>query len=457
MRAAADTALSPALQQALLRQRIELAIRETQQVRLPHTLVDLALAWVAWQAGVRDGVFVYLALMTASHLGRSALLQRLLDRGRLSAAQLMQVSMAALVWLGLIKAALSLAVFSQPSGDWHELWTMILVGNAAGGVATAAGHVRLYLAWAIPFGSGLVLGWILHGGLEGWLIALLVIALIGVLTGYVREQGRAQERLLRVNESLREARDRAEQANATRTRFFAAASHDLRQPLTALSYGVAAVESLAARQADAQLQQIGVQLRASLRDSQQLLASLLEVAELDAGAVQAEKLPLDLATLASELLAGFLPLAEARGLQLEGLGLDQARPVCSDAALLRRLLANLLGNALKFTPAGGRVQLRLREGETPAQILIDVIDNGPGIPAELQQRVFEAFFQIGKPSRQPSEGLGLGLSIVERLVELLGLQLQLHSEPGRGCQFSLRLPRHLGPGSFPSTDRPDPA
>ncbi|MFN4116512.1 MAG: sensor histidine kinase [Inhella sp.] len=442
MRAATDTALSPALQQALLRQRIELAIRETQQVRLPHTLVDLALAWVAWQAGVRDGVFAYLALMTLSHLGRSALLQRLLDRGRLNASQLMQVSMAALVWLGLIKAALSLAVFSQPSSDWHELWTKILVGNAAGGVATAAGHVRLYLAWAIPFGSGLVLGWILHDGLEGWLIALLVIVLIGVLTGYVREQGRAQERLLHVNESLREARDRAEQANATRTRFFAAASHDLRQPLTALSYGVAAVEAIATRQADAQLRQIGVQLRASLRDSQQLLASLLEVAELDAGAVQAEMLPLDLATLARELLTGFLPLAGERGLQLEGLGLDQAHLVCSDAALLRRLLANLLGNALKFTPPGGRVQLRIGDGGTADELLVEVIDNGPGIPVELQQRVFEAFFQIGNSTRQAQQGLGLGLSIVERLVELLGLRLTLDSESGQGCRFGLWLRRH---------------
>jgi signal transduction histidine kinase/ActR/RegA family two-component response regulator len=437
--ASAASPLAPALQEQLLREQVRLAIRETQKVRIPHTLVDGVLAWVAWQAGVREGVAIYLLVMTVSHLGRSALLQRLLDGGRHGPRQLMRIGMAALTWLGLVKAALTLAVFLQPPSGWQELFTMILVGNAAGAVATAAGHLPTYLSWAIPFGAGLAGGWVLHGGVEGALIALLVVALIAVLSGYVRDQGEAQRRLLLANEALREARDRAERASESRTRFFAAASHDLRQPLTALSYGAATVAALAQQRGDTQLAQVGASLRRALLESQGLLDSLLELSRLDAGAVEPRRQPLPLGTLLAELADSLQPLAQERGLQLLTEGLALPARVASDAGLLRRVLGNLLGNALKFTPPGGRVELRLRaDGD---DWLVEVIDNGPGIPAERQEQVFEEFVQLGNLARDRSQGLGLGLAIVRRLVGLLGLQLRLDSSPGQGCRFGLRLPR----------------
>jgi signal transduction histidine kinase/CheY-like chemotaxis protein len=432
--------LSPALQAQLVRERLQLAIQQTQRVRLPHTLVDLALAWVAWEAGLRHGVWIYLLVMTLSHLGRSTLLARMLASGHYSTAQLMQASMVALAYLGLIKGLLTLAVFSQPSSDWHELFTMILIGNAAGAVATAGGHLRTYLAWAIPFGGGLVGGWLLHGGVEGVLIALLVVALFWVLSGYVREQGDAQEKLLGLNDSLRAARDRAERANEARTRFFAAASHDLRQPLTALSYSVATVEALAQLQADDKLAIVGGSLRRSLTESQTLLNSLLEVSQLDAGAVEVQQQALDLGALVAGVVDALQPQAEDRGLRLQASGLERRWPVRTDEALLRRVLQNLLGNALKFTPPGGLVRVLLQaDGDGVA---VALIDNGPGIAPELQERVFEEFFQVGNAARNRSQGLGLGLSIVRRLVALLGLRLSLDSEPGRGSCFTLHLPLH---------------
>lgn len=435
----ADAApLSPALQAQLLREQVQLAIRETQKVRLPHTLVDGVLAWVAWQAGVRDGVAVYLLVMTVSHLGRSALLQRLLDGGRHEPAQLVRIGMLALAWLGLVKAALTLAVFWQPASGWQELFTMILVGNAAGAVATAAGHRPTYLSWALPFGAGLAGGWLLRGGLEGMLIALLVVALIAVLSGYVRDQGEAQRRLLLANEALREARDRAERASESRTRFFAAASHDLRQPLSALSYGAATVSALAAQRGDAQLAQVGSSLQRALKESQGLLDSLLEISRLDAGAVQPRQEPVALGPLLAELADALQPQAQARRLQLLTEGLEQTATAPTDAALLRRVLGNLLGNALKFTPAGGQVALRLRADG--AGWRIDVADTGPGIPVERQQEVFDEFFQLDAAGAEPQHGLGLGLAIVRRLVDLLGLRLQLDSAAGQGCCFRLFLP-----------------
>lgn len=435
--AATADRLSPALQEQLRGEQVRLAIRETQKVRLPHTLVDGVLAWVAWQAGVREGVAVYLLVMTVSHLGRSAVLQRLLDGGRHGPAALLRIGMLALAWLGLVKAALTLAVFWQAASGWQELFTMILVGNAAGAVATAAGHRPTYLSWAIPFGAGLAGGWLLRGGLEGALIALLVVALIVVLSGYVRDQGEAQRRLLLANEALREARDRAERASEARTRFFAAASHDLRQPLTALSYGAATVSALAAQRGDAQLAQVGSSLQRALQESQGLLDSLLALSRLDAGAVQPRHEPVALGPLLAELADTLQPQAQARRLQLLTEGLDLPATVLSDALLLRRVLGNLLGNALKFTPADGRVTLRLAADSDGWRI--DVADTGPGIPVERQHEVFDEFIQLGSAGGE-SQGLGLGLAIVRRLVDLLGLRLALDSAAGRGCCFRLFLP-----------------
>lgn len=448
-------ALSPALQAQLLHERVRLAIAQTQKVRLPHTLVDLALTWLAWQSGAQTAALIYLPLMTVSHLGRSALLARLQAGGRHDDATLMRVGMGLLAYLGLLKALLTLAVFAQPASGWHELWTMVLVGNAAGAIATAGGHQRTYLAWAVPFSSGLVLGWLQRGGLEGPLMALLVVALIAVLSGFVREQGEAQQQRLLLADSLREARDRAERASESRTRFFAAASHDLRQPLTALGYGVASVEAMAGLRDDEPLRRVAANLRRSLDDSQRLLDSLLEVSQLDAGAVQARPQPVPLAALLSQLVDALRPLAEHRGLQLRVDGLDPGLTALADPQLLRRVLQNLIGNALKFTPAGGQVTVLLQHAGASAHV--SVIDNGPGIAGELQERVFEEFFQVGNAARDRSQGLGLGLAIVRRLVALMQLELRLDSEPGRGCCFELRLPLLAAAATEPPAPVPTPA
>lgn len=414
----------------LLREQVLLAIEQTQRVRGPHCLVDLALSLIAWLAGAGLAAAIYLPLMTLAHLGRSAWLARQRDAG-LPPPQLRHQNMALLALLGLIKAALTFAVLTQPPSSWQQLLTVILLGNAAAAVATAGGDRSTYLSWALPFASGLVGGWLWQGGVEGYGLALLVPLMLAVLARFVSDQGEAQRRLLRSNAALREA-------NEARTRFFAAASHDLRQPLTALAYNVATVEALAQLREDADLGRVGAGLRRSLAESQTLLNSLLEVSQLDAGAVEVAQESLDLGALTESVAAALAPLAEQAALQLRTEIGDGPWTLRGDAALLRRVLQNLAGNAIKFTPAGGRVELALRrEGELA---LLQVRDTGPGIPAALQERVFEEFFQAGNPARNRSQGLGLGLAIVRRLVELMGLRLQLQSRPGEGCCFTLQLP-----------------
>ncbi len=433
-------ALNPAQLEQLQAERLLLLREGVRQVRGPRFLVDLAVAWAAYQAGAGWGAWLYLGVMTLGLWGRSLLLERSLAAGW-PAGRILRQMTAVLAALGLMHAALFVLVFLQPHSHWHYLLTMVLVGNAAGAVATVAGDVRAYLLWVAIYGGSLALGWLARGTLEGLVVAGLLLLMFAVLVRHVQGEGRAQVRLVRLADELRSARDRAERASESKTRFFAAASHDLRQPLTALSYHVATVQALASQQKDERLAQVGAGLRRALQDSQTLLNSLMEVSQLDAGAVAVQAEEVDLVELLRRCADDYAPQASQQGLAFDCV-LPELPPgellrMHTDPALLRRILSNLFSNALKFTTQGRICLMLLREGERAA---LCVQDSGPGIPPDLQERVFEEFFQINNSGRNRAQGLGLGLAIVRRLVNLLGLELKLESQPGQGSSFTLWLP-----------------
>lgn len=441
--------LNPAQQEQLQAERLLLLREGVQQVRGPRLLVDLAVAWAAHQAGAGWGAWLYLGLMTLGLWARGLLLERWVAAGW-PAARILRAMTGLLGALGLLHAGLILLVFLQPHSQWHYLLTMVLVGNAAGAVATVAGDVRAYLLWVSIYGGSLALGWLARGTLEGLIVAGLLLLMFAVLVRHVHGEGRGQIRLVRLADELRCARDRAERASESKTRFFAAASHDLRQPLTALSYHVATVQALASQQKDERLAQVGAGLRRALQDSQALLNSLMEVSQLDAGAVAVQAESVDLVELLRRCADDYAPQASQQGLAFDCVlpELDEGETlrVHTDPALLRRILSNLCSNALKFTNQGRICLMLHREGERAA---LTVQDSGPGIPAELQERVFEEFFQINNSGRNRAQGLGLGLAIVRRLVGLLGLELRLQSQPGQGSCFTLWLPLGGAPAAAP--------
>jgi CheY-like chemotaxis protein len=246
-----------------------------------------------------------------------------------------------------------------------------------------------------------------------------------------------------LTDSLRRERDRAERASQAKTRFFSAASHDLRQPLTALSYNAATVRALAEVSGDETLAKVGQGISRALDESRALLDSLLEVSELDAGAVRVNWEAVDIGSLLREVVDTCASVARERGLDLR-LQCDEAESLAAwaDVALLRRVVHNLVGNALKFTQSG-HVLLHFRghwEGAEQS-IEICVTDTGPGIPHSAQEHVFEEFFQVGNAERDRSRGLGLGLAIVRRLVALQQGSITLHSVPGEGATFRVLLRR----------------
>ena len=269
----------------------------------------------------------------------------------------------------------------------------------------------------------------------------------------IRDRREAQARINELIQGLRAEKDKAEAADRAKSVFLAAASHDLRQPIHALSLFLTALRSMSQAQSvpAADLAEICRRMQSSLDGLGQLLNMLLDVSRLDANAVQVERAPTSAQRLLEDLDQDFHQLACEKGLQLH---------VCSsrlwvdtDPTVLRRILGNLVSNAVRYTPRG-RVLIgcRLRGAEVEFQVW----DSGIGIPPEQRDAIFEEFFQIGQTpaARHESHGLGLGLSIVKRSALLLHAPLDLRSIPGRGSMFSIRIPR-CPPPAFVPEPQPD--
>lgn len=272
-------------------------------------------------------------------------------------------------------------------------------------------------------------------------LALAGSAVAGLALLAFRGIGREQAILAgleqRVQERTEEADRRAEEArlaNESKTRFLAAASHDLRQPLQAA--GMFA-EVLAARIEDPPIVDIITKLRRSIEATNSLLGSLLDVSALEAGKISANLSPFRLMPLLAALVDQVEPEATARGLSIGAVPTEVS--VVSDPVLLERLLRNLLINAVRYTETGGvRIGCRYR-GD---QVAIQVWDSGIGISPDQLARIFDDFTRIDMPGRpRDQRGLGLGLGVVRRMAVLLDHRLEVHSIPGRGSCFGILVPR----------------
>lgn len=231
---------------------------------------------------------------------------------------------------------------------------------------------------------------------------------------------------------LKAARDEAEAASRAKSAFLAAASHDLRQPVQALSLFARTLES---RLEHHPALDVVIRMRKSLDALQGLLASLLDISRLDAGVVEINCRNGPVVSVIGQIISDFRDRAAAKGLRFRSVGCDQW--TYTDPELLARVVSNLLDNALKYTRAGGILVGCRRRGDT---LLLQIIDTGHGIPPDQVEAVFQEFVQLHNPGRDRTKGLGLGLSIVRRLLALLGHPLEVRSDPGRGTCFTIALP-----------------
>lgn len=243
------------------------------------------------------------------------------------------------------------------------------------------------------------------------------------------------------NRELARARDEAVAATTAKSRFLAAASHDLRQPLHALSLFTAA---LARRVHAEEPRRILADMESALGSLQAMFAALLDVSRLDAGIVHAEPRVFVLGDLLERIGADFRAQAASLGLTFRLVSTRQA--VLSDPVLLETILRNLVGNALKFTASGGVLVGARRRG---ANLILEVHDTGPGVAEADRDRIFEEFERSRQAAHGQNDGLGLGLSIVRRLCGLLGHRVSVGGRPGGGTVFRVELPRASLPEPVP--------
>ena len=239
-------------------------------------------------------------------------------------------------------------------------------------------------------------------------------------------------RVMEATAELRRERDAAEEASLARSRFFAAASHDLRQPVQALGLFAARLEHEAR---DTDLSRTTQQISKSINSLRGLIDTLLDYSRIDGQVLRSDLCSLCAYDFLRAIHAEFKPMATEKGLDLRLHARDAL--LMTDRALLYRILINLVSNAIRYTTHGG-VLIGLRCGASHARI--EVWDTGPGIPAAQRNAIFEELVQLENPERDANKGFGLGLAIVRRLADLLKHPIQLKSRVGHGSCFSITVP-----------------
>ena len=352
-----------------------------------------------------------------------------------------------------------LYIFDSLGSEKRAIITMLLVGLSAGGISTSGAFPQVFLAYILPALLPVAGAW-------AWIadrlqpmqekqpfISFTIILFIVILYIFVRENHKVfkdsvqirfeREHLLSevqqknaelqlAMQQTREARDRAEIAGQAKARVLAAASHDLRQPLHALSLYSAV---LSQHPDQATLEEVAKQINLSVRALSALLNALLDISRLDAGVVQIEARTFDVKAELQRIVAEFQPLAQRKGLTLYT---DlQALRTYTDPVVFQQITRNLLENAIKYTEQGVVLVSARREGE---QVRVAVQDTGRGIPEHELSRIFEEFYQLDNPGRNRDQGLRLGLSIVKRLAELVRSRITVTSTLHQGSCFSWLVP-----------------
>lgn len=349
--------------------------------------------------------------------------------------------------VGLVWGSAGLLLFIVEDHAYQAMLICVLLGMAAGAVTInpvfpAALYIYVSLLIVPVLFSNLAIGNHAH---HYFLSAMLVVYMFFVLNAG-RGLNRTFELALRrtfENEQLvgqlteekrraELAQKSAEQANRTKSRFFAAASHDLRQPMHALTLFV---EILKSYDLDAKAAQLVGQVEHSVEVLSSMFDALLDISKLDAGVVQPFHENFAIQPLLDRMHAEFSWLARDKGLHFEVASSDLV--VCSDPMLLERILRNLVSNAIRYTEEG-EVAIACRQVAEGLQM--EVRDSGIGIAPDHLSHVYEEYYQVGNQQRNRNEGLGLGLAIVKRLEQLLGYQMKLDSTVGVGSCFTFVVP-----------------
>ncbi len=412
-------------------------------------VVTIFMVFTAWTYSPHPVVIAWLVVQLATQVARFGLLavyRRRAPQGEAlkpwALAYTLYMLVAGVMWGSTI------FLFSAPAQPVSISLTLCgLYGISAGSTPGNAYNLPGCYAFVVTIFIMVLLKMLMLGdfghivlGLASALFALIMVLFARVQNRVLRdgfairfENIHLLAETQRARERAEVARRQAEAANLAKSQFLAAASHDLRQPLYALSLFSGALKSL--ELAD-DATQVVTHIQDNIAAMEGLFNGLLDLSRLEAGAVKSVRRPFALQPMFDRLEHILMPQARGKGLRL------RLRPsalwVMADEVLTEQILVNLIANALRYTHAGGVVVGARRRG---AGIVLQVWDSGEGIAEDDRQRIFQEFVQIGNAERDRRKGLGLGLAIAARTAELLDTTIELDSQFGRGSRFGFALPQ----------------
>ncbi|WCM22586.1 hybrid sensor histidine kinase/response regulator [Paraburkholderia bryophila] len=416
----------------------------------------LSALWVAstlWKDLPRTPMLVWvtaLLLIHAGWTGHTLQRKKLLNRGKDDLYTRRDLWICAF-WWACASGVVGLGLILGSPFAFHESQRLLLVsfapGLIAGGVLFSMIVPLLATIWVVVLVPATAIG--AYGvrsidlAATRVLLAIYAVALCGAILAasklfvgrFLAEliADRERQSAERLSIDLTHQKEIAEEANLAKSRFLAAASHDLRQPVHALSLFVGVLRGIPTNP-DAERLISHIETSTSALD--RLFTALLDISKLDAGVIEVHPQPFAIDAVLARTYSDYAGDATEKGLTISYV--PNRSIVDSDPALVERIVRNLVSNAVRYTDNGKIVVGCRHRG---AHLALQVWDTGRGIPHELRELVFQEYFQIGNPERNREQGIGLGLAIVRRVTKLLGSNITLRSEPGKGSCFEVLIPR----------------
>jgi len=404
-----------------------------------NLVVSAALVYVFWDVVAHEWLAFWMAAMLVMLGVRGSIylaFKRRFDVSKLKRYQTFLILGSASA--GVIWGVGGLIMFVVGQLEYQLLILLSLLAMAAGSAFSLSIYLPAFFAFVPVMLAPITLRLLSSGDTIHTALASVTIVFLIAQTVFNIKINRSLSSAMELRfenldliEQLKEQKVEAEQANSAKSRFLAAASHDLRQPLYALTLFVSALEE---RLSAADDREITSKIKRSADSLQSLFEALLDISKLDAGTVDVQKSDFSLEPMCSRLADDFDPQAVVRGVTIQWP--KNFFVVHSESALLEQILRNYIANAIRYTKAG-EINVTLKPCDE--RVKISISDTGIGISLKHQKVIFEEFYQLGNPERDRQKGLGLGLSIVQRAAQLLNHKIEVTSEVGRGSTFSVTV------------------
>lgn len=441
---AAETTREQDFQKRIHTEQIDILFQHIPLAQATNIVVATVLAWFLWGTAAQATIIGWWLAVFLIVLVRLVMYYY---RPRSAAPRIAWHSLmtGATALSGITWGAAGILFFIPDSAATLIFLTIILAGMSAGSIASHSSWPPAQFAYAILTMTPIALRYLTEEG-DLWVLGPMCLIYLFNILAFARQLSRTLIESIRLRlekqelaQKLRDemtaseqARSRAEEASRAKSKFLAAASHDLRQPLHAVNLFI---EALRNEKDPARAELVLTHLSTSAQSLEELLNELLDISKLEAGLFKPHIKVLSLQEVFDALEHELQPVADEKDI---GLRFVPTRlSIASDPNMLGRILRNIINNAIRYTDTGAVLVGCRRKGTTVA---ITISDTGPGIATEHHLAIFREFYQLGNPERDRRKGLGLGLAIVDGLCRVLDHPLELKSRIGHGSTFAVHVP-----------------